>query len=122
MNLFKKHKHSAYGASWEDYPYQDYIPEKLDYYLRVTILRLWHILTGHKWGKWSKLHYVAEGETGFATADGKQTRKCGCHQAQARNWNKKTQLLLQDMQRRWGKALKTGLIGELYGVRFVLDR
>lgn len=119
MKIFTKHKHSAYGVTWEDYPFQDYIPESLDYYLRISILRLWHLVFGHQWRSWAKFSYVAEGETGFATLEEMQTRTCSCYQKKERPWDKKTQLLLKDMQKRFGKAFSTGVVGELYGVRFI---
>lgn len=119
MKIFKKHKHSGYGVTWEDYSFQHYIPERIDYNLRISVLRLWHLVFGHRWGRWSKFSYVAEGKTGFATVGDKQTRTCSCYQKQERAWSKKTQLLLEDMQKRWGKSFSTGLVGELSGVRFI---
>lgn len=118
-NLFKKYKVNAYGVSFDRYYFQDYIPDWLNYYFRISILRFYHILFGHQWGKWSKFSYVPKGKTGFATIEDNQKRHCSCYDEQLRKWSKKNQILLEKMYKEWGKSLGTGYIGELYRVRFV---
>lgn len=119
MNLFKKYKYNAYGVSYSEYGFQAYVPEWLDYRFRVTILRTWHTLFGHRWGKWGKFSYVAKGKTGFATVSDKNKRTCNCYATQYKNWSKKEQMQLAKMHKVWGKSLQTGYIGELYQVRFI---
>lgn len=119
IKLFKKYKFNGYGVIISRYYYQDHIPEKLDYWLRKIILRAWHSIFGHHWNHWTKFSYVPKGGTGFATIEPKQTRNCWCYAFQERDWSKKNQKLLADMQKRLGTTLRSGLIGELYGIRFL---
>lgn len=120
MNLFKKYTTNIYGIKFTRYGFQDYIPDWLDYYFKKSILRFWHILFGHRWGKWAVFEYVSKNGTGWATFEDKQTRKCSCFAEQSRPWSKTNYMLLGRMRRRWGKALLgSGYIGQLYEVRFV---
>lgn len=119
MNLFKKYTSNIYGVKFSRYGFQDYIPDWLDYYFKIYILRFWHILFGHRWGKWATFEYVPKNGTGWVSLEDKQTRRCSCYAEQSRPWSKKNQRRLNLMAKRFGKTLGSGYIGELYGVRFV---
>lgn len=119
MKLFEKYTSFTYGIKHTQYYFEDYIPYWLEYNFKRYVLRAWHIIFGHKWGKWGKFSYVPKGKTGFATMSERNSRHCSCYAKDYKNWSKKEQRQLAIMRKRWGKAMESGYIGHIYGVRFM---
>lgn len=85
------------------------------FFYHTKILKVYCWIFGHLWLRWS---IPRDGD--WVTTTAKSQRNCNrCFGKQYRKWTEEEQKQIDANMKTVGKAMLTGLIGELYGVRFI---